>query len=65
MGGAITDPGTRGGGRTAVGHILKVVVKPILLFGLEKWIVTPRIDRKMGGFYHRVDQKTMRRQPLR
>ena len=40
----------QGGGRSAgVWFFFKAVVKSVLIFGAEKWVVTPRIGRVLGG----------------
>ena len=37
-----------------LGHIYLVVVQSVLLYGSKKWVLTPRIQRVLGGFHHRV-----------
>ena len=36
------------------GLFLKAVVQAVLLFGLETWVLTPRMERALGSFQHRV-----------
>ena len=36
------------------GHFCLVMVQAILLFGLEKWVMTPHMGRILGIFYHRL-----------
>ena len=36
------------------GHFYKAVVSAVLLFGEEKWVLTPRMDRDLSSFQHRV-----------
>ena len=57
----------RGWGKVArvPGMFLKVVVQEVLLFGLETWVMTPRMGRFMGGFQHRVVRRITGRQPNR
>ena len=37
------------------GTLYKAAVQANLLFGSETWVMTPRIGRILGGFYHRLD----------
>ena len=30
------------------------VVKAVLLYGLETWVMSPHIERALGTFHHRV-----------
>ena len=30
-----------------------------LIFGLDNWVVTPRMEQNLGGFYHRVVRRIM------
>ena len=41
----------------------KAVVQAVLLFGLETWVVTPRIVRVLGGFQDQVPRRLTRRIP--
>ena len=41
------------------GVFLKVVVQVVLLFGPDLWVITPHIDRTLGGFNHQVDRRLM------
>ena len=43
------------GKHAGVRDFLKVVVQVVLIFGLETWVVTPRIGRALGIFQNRVD----------
>ena len=45
------------------GKLYLVVVKLVLLYGSETWVLTPRMQRVMGGFHHRVAHRLMGRQP--
>ena len=35
----------------------KAVLQATLLFGLETWVMNPRIGMAIGGFNHRVDHR--------
>ena len=39
------------------GRFYVAIVQAILLFGLERWVVMPRIKRLLGGFHHRVERR--------
>ena len=47
------------------GTFYKAVVQEILLFGLETWVMKPRIGRTLGGFQHRVAHSMSGMQPAR
>ena len=47
------------------GRIHVAVVKVVILYGLETWVTTPRIERVLGGFHHRVDHSMTGKQPWR
>ena len=36
------------------GHFFQAVVQAVLLFMEEKWVLTPRMDRDLSRFQHRV-----------
>ena len=42
-----------------------VVVQAVLLYGSETWILTPHIERTIGGFHHRVVWRLEGRMPQR
>ena len=46
----------RGGGADpkVSGNFYKAVVQAVLLFGAEMWILTPRMERALDRFQHRV-----------
>ena len=44
-------------------HIYMQVVQLVILYGLETWVLIPRMKRVLGGFHHRVACKLMGRQP--
>ena len=48
--------------RTLV-QIYLAVLKSVLLYVSETWILTPRMKRVLGGFYHRVSHRLTGRQP--
>ena len=37
-----------------VGKLCVTVVQAVLFFGYETWVVTPRLDKALAGFHHRV-----------
>ena len=41
------------------GTFLKAVVQAVLIFGLEMWVMTPRMRRDLGGLHNRVPQRIM------
>ena len=46
---------SREGAETKVlGHLFKAVVQAVLVFGAETWVLTPRPERALGRFQHRV-----------
>ena len=47
------------------GTFFKVVVQQLLLFGAEKWVLTPRIERALESFMHEVAHRFTGRQPRR
>ena len=42
-----------------------MVVQVDLLFGLENWVVTPRMAQILGGFHHRAERKITGKIPKR
>ena len=47
------------------GHIYLAVVKSVLLYGSETWVMTLCTRRVLGGFHHSVDHRMTGRQPQR
>ena len=47
------------------GAFLKGVVKQVLLFGAETWVVTPRMERALSGFLHGAARRLTGRQARR
>ena len=41
------------------------VVQAVMLYGLETWVMSPRIDRALGGFHHKVARILTLQQPRR
>ena len=39
------------------GHFYKVVTQAVLLFGAETWVLTPRMERALDSFRHRVENR--------
>ena len=48
------DPGPGGVRPEDVQFFLKAVVQAVLLFGSDIWVLTPRMERALGNFQHRV-----------
>ena len=46
-----------------LGHIYLEVVKLVLLYGSETWILTALMKRVLGRFHHRVSLRMTGRQP--
>ena len=46
-----------------LGHIDLAVVLLLLLFGSETWVLTPHMEKVLGGFHHTVDRRLIGRQP--
>ena len=47
------------------GHQFKAVVQVVLLFGAEMWVLTPRMDRALRSFHHRVAHRLTRKKKRR
>ena len=47
------------------GQFFKAVTQAVLLFGAETWVLTPRMERALGSFQHRVARRLTSRQPRR
>ena len=47
------------------GSFFKGVVQQVLLFGAEKWVVTPKMDRALSGFLHGAARRITGRQARR
>ena len=39
------------------GNIFKAVTHAVLLFGAETWVITPRMERALSSFQHRVARR--------
>ena len=48
-----------------LGNFFKAVVQQVLLFGAEKWVVLPRMDRALISFIHGEARRIKGRQPRR
>ena len=42
----------------------KAVIQAVLLFGSDMWVLTPRMERALGSFQHRVARRITGRQPM-
>ena len=52
-----------GANARTLGHIYLAVVKLVLLYGSETWVLTPHMQRMWGGFHYRVARRLTGRQP--
>ena len=43
-----------------LGQIYLVVVQAVLIYGPDTWVLTPHIQRVLGGFHHRVSHRLTR-----
>ena len=55
--------GREGANPRVSGLFFKAVVKAVLLFGLETWVLTPHMGRSLGSFQHRVASQITARKP--
>ena len=44
-------------------HIYLLLVQSVLLYGSEKWVMTPHMQRVLGVFHHRVARRLTGKQP--
>ena len=54
-----------GGDPKVLGKLFKAVVHAVLIFGVEMWVLTPRMERYLCRFQHRVVRRLTGRQPRR
>ena len=47
------------------GHFFKAVVQAVLMLGAETWVLTPRMERALSSFQHRVVRRITGRKPKR
>ena len=47
------------------GNFFKAVVKKVLLFGAEMWVVSPRMERALSAFIHGAARRITGRQHRR
>ena len=47
------------------GNFSKAATQEMLLFGAETWVITPRMERYLSSFQHRVAQRLTGRHPRR
>ena len=50
-----------GAGPKVLGQFSKTVVQAVLMFGAEKWFLTPRAEQALSSFQHRVARRLTRR----
>ena len=48
-----------------LGNFYKAVAQAVLIFGAETWVLTPRMERALDSFQHRVARRITGRQPRR
>ena len=53
----VEDVGLGGGVPEGIGHFFKAVVQAVLIFGAETGVLTPRMERALISFNHRVAQR--------
>ena len=44
------------------GYFFKAVTQAVLLFGVDTWVITPRMEWALSSFRHRVERKITGRQ---
>ena len=47
------------------GNFFKAVVRQVLLFGAETWVMTPRMERELNSFMHGAARRITERKPQR
>ena len=52
-----------GADQKVLGNFLKAAVQVLLLFGADTWVLTPRMERALSSFKHRVAQRLTGRHP--
>ena len=58
--GILTKEGAK---KRVSGNFFKAVVQQVLLFGAEKWVVSPMMERELSAFIHRAARRLTYRQP--
>ena len=51
--------------KRVLGNFFKAVVQQVLLFGAEKWVVSPRMKRALSAFINGAARRLTGRQPRR
>ena len=46
--------GREGSDRRTAGRFYVAVVQAVILFGSEKWVVTPQMEKALAGFRHQA-----------
>ena len=54
-----------GADKRVSGNFFKAVVQAVLLFGVETWVLTPRIERALESFLNGAARRITRRKPHR
>ena len=65
MGAVVADFDPGGGRSEGVGTFFKAVTQAVFLFGAETWVLTPRMERALSSFQHRVERRLTGRHPRR
>ena len=52
--GGVADIEPGGGRSEGVGTFLKAVTQAVLLFGVETWVITTRMEQALSSYQHRV-----------
>ena len=47
------------------GYFFKAVTQAVLLFGVDTWVITPRMEWALSSFQHRVARRLTGRHPRR
>ena len=54
-----------GADKRTVGRFYMPVVQAVILFGYETWVLTPRLEKYIESFHHRVVRKMLGMGPKR
>ena len=65
VGVADTGVGVRGSICPDFRNVICAIFKAVLLYGLEAWVMSPRIGSTLGSFRHRLDRILTGRKPQR
>ena len=54
-----------GENKRVLGNFFKAVVQQVLMFGAEKWVVSPQMERALNSFIHGEARRITGTQPQR